>query len=177
MFYIANHEENGSMSAAGAQGNFISSIFDRIFPDAEKRAQALSNTFLISVDNAHATHPNSSDTMDPSHDIELNKGVVIKINANQRYTTNSLSSAIYKEICSQAKITPQQFVMRSDMPCGSTIGPLAAARLGIQAVDIGAPTLGMHSIRELTGSEDPEMVYKSLVQFLSSDIHKQLMNI
>ncbi|MFT5698090.1 MAG: aspartyl aminopeptidase [Desulforhopalus sp.] len=177
MFYIANHEENGSMSAAGAQGSFISSVFERIVPDAEKRHIGYSNTFLISVDNAHATHPNASDTMDPAHNIELNKGVVIKCNANQRYTTNSLSSSIYKAICSAAGVETQEFVMRSDMPCGSTIGPLTAARLGVLAIDIGAPTLGMHSIRELTGSMDPEMLYKSLVQFLSTNVHKQLLHL
>lgn len=177
LFYIANHEENGSMSAAGAQGSFIRSVFERIIPDNEKRQRTYSNCFLISVDNAHATHPNASDTMDPCHDIELNKGVVIKVNANQRYTTNSLSSAIYKDICDEVGITPQEFVMRSDMPCGSTIGPLTAACLGVQAIDIGAPTLGMHSIRELTGSKDPEMLYQTLVQFLFSDTHKQLLHI
>jgi len=177
LFYIANHEENGSMSSTGAQGSFINSVFERIIPNNEKRQRSYSNSLLISVDNAHATHPNAPDTMDPSHDIELNKGVVIKVNANQRYTTNSLSSAIYKDICDEAGVTPQEFVMRSDMPCGSTIGPLTAARLGVQAIDIGAPTLGMHSIRELTGSRDPEMLYQTLVQFLSSDIHKQLLHI
>jgi aspartyl aminopeptidase len=165
------------MSAAGAQGSFVSSVFERIMPDNEKRQRSYSNSLLISVDNAHATHPNAADTMDPCHDIKLNKGVVIKVNANQRYTTNSLSSAIYKDICDAAGIIPQEFVMRSDMPCGSTIGPLTAARLGVQAIDIGAPTLGMHSIRELTGSKDPEMLYKTLVQFLSTDTHKQLLHI
>ena len=177
LFYIANHEENGSMSAAGAQGSFINSVFERIIPDNEKRQRSYCNTFLISVDNAHATHPNASETMDPTHDIELNKGVVIKINANQRYTTNSLSSAVYKEICKSAGIKTQEFVMRNDMPCGSTIGPLTAARLGVQAVDIGVPTLGMHSIRELTGNRDPEMLYETLVEFLSSNVHKQLLHI
>lgn len=176
LFYIANHEENGSMSATGAQGSFISSVFERIIPGREKRRRTYSTTFLISVDNAHATHPNAPDTMDPAHNIELNRGVVIKYNANQRYTTNSLSAAIYKEICSEAGIETQDFVMRSDMACGSTIGPLTAARLGVLAIDIGAPTLGMHSIRELTGSRDPEMLYRSLVQFLSSNVHQQLLH-
>lgn len=177
LFYIANHEENGSMSSTGAQGSFINSVLERIIPNNENRQISYSNSLLISVDNAHATHPNASDTMDPCHDIELNKGVVIKVNANQRYTTNSISSAIYKEICVEAGVTSQEFVMRSDMPCGSTIGPLTAARLGVQALDIGAPTLGMHSIRELTGDKDPEMLFQTLVQFLSSDIHKQLLHI
>lgn len=177
MFYVANHEENGSMSAAGAGGNFVTSVLERLLPDMETRHRTYSNTFLISVDNAHATHPNAADTMDPAHKIELNKGVVIKTNANQRYATNSISSAIYMELCRLADVTPQEFVMRSDMPCGSTIGPITAAKLGVQALDIGAPTLGMHSIRELTGREDPEMLYKTLLQFLTSDIHKQLLNV
>lgn len=176
LFYIANHEENGSMSASGAQGSFISSTFQRIIPESEKRQRSYSNSFLISVDNAHATHPNAADTMDPHHHIELNKGVAIKVNANQRYTTNSLSSAIYKKICEEAGVATQEFVMRSDLPCGSTIGPVTSARLGVLALDIGAPTLGMHSIRELTGSKDPELLFRSLAQFLSSDIHKQLLS-
>jgi aspartyl aminopeptidase len=174
LFYVANHEENGSVSATGAQGSFISSIFERIIPDGEKRQRSYSKSFIISVDNAHATHPNAADTMDPHHHIELNKGVAIKVNANQRYTTNSLSSAIYKKICADAGVTTQEFVMRSDLPCGSTIGPVTSARLGVLALDVGAPTLGMHSIRELTGSKDPELLFRSLAQFLSSDIHKQL---
>ena len=177
LFYIANHEENGSMSATGAQGSFISSVFERIIDSKEKRLRTYSNTFLISVDNAHATHPNAPDTMDPAHNIALNRGVVIKYNANQRYTTNSLSAAIFKEICSEAGVETQDFVMRSDMACGSTIGPITAARLGVLAIDIGAPTLGMHSIRELTGSRDPEMLYLSLVHFLSSSVHQQLLRL
>ncbi len=172
--YCANHEENGSTSATGAHGSFIDSVFERIMPDPETRRIAHSNSFLISIDNAHAAHPNFMDKIDPAHEIHLNKGPVIKLNANQRYATSSLSAAIYKNICKEAKITPQEFVMRSDMPCGSTIGPITAARLGVKTIDIGVPSLAMHSIRELTGSCDPFLLYQSLVQFLSSDTHKQL---
>ncbi len=169
--FCANHEENGSTSATGAHGSFIDSVFERIIPAAETRRIALSNSFLISVDNAHAAHPNFMEKMDPAHEIELNKGPVIKSNANQRYATNSLSAAIYKQICKEVEICPQEFVMRSDLPCGSTIGPITAARLGVRTIDIGAPSLAMHSIRELTGSSDPFLLYRTLVQFLSSDIH------
>lgn len=172
--FCANHEENGSTSATGAHGSFIDSVFERIIPAAEARRITLSNSFLISVDNAHAAHPNFMDKMDPAHEIELNKGPVIKSNANQRYATNSLSAAIYKQICKEVEVRPQEFVMRSDLPCGSTIGPITAARLGVRTIDIGAPSLAMHSIRELTGSCDPFLLYRTLVQFMSSDTYKNL---
>ncbi len=167
--FCSNHEENGSTSATGANGSFINSVFERILPSPESRAISLSNSFLISMDNAHAAHPNFMDKMDSAHEIHLNMGPVIKLNTNQRYATSSLSAATYKHICKAADITPQEFVMRSDMPCGSTIGPITAARLGLKTIDVGAPTLAMHSIRELTGSSDPFLLYRSIIQFLNSD--------
>ena len=172
--FCANHEENGSTSATGAHGSFIDSVVERIVPEPESKRIMLSNSFLISMDNAHAAHPNFMDKMDPNHEIHLNKGPVIKINANQRYATNSLSAATYKHICKEVEITPQEFVMRSDMPCGSTIGPMTAARLGVKTIDIGAPSLAMHSIRELTGSCDPFLLYQTITQFLSCNTHRQL---
>jgi aspartyl aminopeptidase len=173
--FCANHEENGSTSATGAHGSFINSVLERIVTDPESRRIMLSNSFLISMDNAHAAHPNFMNKMDPAHEIHLNKGPVIKLNANQRYATNSLSAATYMHICKEAEISPQEFVMRSDMPCGSTIGPITAARLGVKTIDIGAPSLGMHSIRELTGSSDPFLLYRTIVQFLNSNTHRQLL--
>ena len=172
--FCANHEENGSTSATGAHGSFIDSVVERLAADAESRQIILSNSFLISMDNAHASHPNFMEKMDPGHEIHLNKGPVIKINANQRYATTSLSAATYKEVCRAIDIIPQEFVMRSDMPCGSTIGPITAARLGVKTIDIGAPSLAMHSIRELTGSSDPFLLYRSIGHFLHSDIHHKL---
>jgi len=169
-----NHEENGSMSATGAQGSFVDSVLERLVPEPEKRRITLHNSFLISMDNAHASHPNFMDKMEPSHGIDLNTGPVIKINANQRYATNSITAAVYKYLCLEAGIEPQEFVMRSDLACGSTIGPLTAARLGVHTLDVGAPTLAMHSIREHTGSSDPYLLYRSVAAFLRSDIHKQL---
>ena len=170
--FCANHEENGSTSATGAHGSFVDSVFERIVPQPETRRITLSNSFLISMDNAHAAHPNFMDKMDSAHEIHLNKGPVIKINANQRYATTGISAGIYKHICTEVNITPQEFVMRSDMPCGSTIGPITAARLGVKTIDIGAPSLGMHSIRELTGSSDPYLLYLTIDQFLRGDSHK-----
>ena len=169
LLIYTNHEENGSVSATGASGAFVDSILERIFPKPATRRIALHNSFLVSMDNAHATHPNFNDKSDPAHRVFLNKGPVIKNNANQRYATNSISAAIYKQICKKAGVTPQEFVMRSDMPCGSTVGPMTAARLGIKTIDIGAPTLAMHSIRELTGSEDPYLLYRTINQFFKTD--------
>ena len=169
LFFCANHEENGSVSTTGARGTFLESTLQRLFPDPEIRQIALHRSFLFSLDNAHASHPNFRDMADPQHNILLNHGPVIKINANQRYATNSVSSSIFKIIAEEADIPVQEFVMRSDLACGSTIGPLTAARLGVSTIDIGAPTLAMHSIRELTGSKDPHFLYKTISQFLATE--------
>ncbi len=169
LLICTNHEENGSVSTTGASGAFINSVLERLAPDPITRRIALHNSFLVSMDNAHATHPNFKDTSDPAHKIFLNKGPVIKNNANQRYATNSISSARYKQICTESNVIPQEFVMRSDMPCGSTVGPVIAARLGIKTIDVGAPTLAMHSIRELTGAKDPHLFYRTIWQFLKTD--------
>jgi aspartyl aminopeptidase len=174
LLFCANHEENGSLSSSGAQGSFISCVLERILPASEQRMIGLNRSFLISADNAHASHPNFMSKMDAQHHIQLNMGPVIKINANQRYTTSSLSSAIFKKLCTKAGISPQEFVMRSDLPCGSTIGPMTAARLGIKAIDVGAASLAMHSIRELTGASDPLMLCLCLKEFIRSELHRDI---
>lgn len=174
LLFCANHEENGSTSATGAHGSFVDSVLERLITDPITRRIALSNSFLVSMDNAHAAHPNFMEKIDSSHEIHLNKGPVIKLNANQRYATNSLSAAIYKDICKDAGVTPQEFVMRSDLPCGSTIGPITAARLGVRTVDIGAASLAMHSIREHTGTLDPFLLFRTIEQFLKSETHRKL---
>ena len=176
LLFYANHEENGSTSSSGAQSSFLDAILDRIFTDPTAKRIALSNSFLISIDNAHAAHPNYMEKFDTTHEIHLNKGPVIKFNANQRYATNSLSAAVYKQICREAKITPQEFVMRSDLQCGSTIGPITASRLGVRTIDVGAASLAMHSIRELTGATDPFLLFKSIDQFLKSDAHRKMLS-
>lgn len=176
LLFCANHEENGSTSASGAQGSFLDAVVERIITDPISRRIALSNSFLVSMDNAHAAHPNFMEKIDSAHEIHLNKGPVIKLNANQRYATNSVSAAIYKHICKEAEVVPQEFVMRSDLPCGSTIGPITSARLGIRTVDVGAASLAMHSIRELTGALDPYLLFRTIEQFLKSDAHKKILS-
>lgn len=164
-----NHEEIGSVTATGAKGSFLHSILERIMPDPVTRNHVLRSSFLVSMDNAHSVHPNFSDKSEPEHMPLLNHGPVIKANANQSYATTSVSAAVYKTMAAEAGVATQDFVMRSDMACGSTIGPHTAATLGIPTVDIGAPTLAMHSIREMTGSRDPFLLYRTMKQFLTRE--------
>ncbi len=166
MFVCNNHEEIGSTSASGARGNLLSSIFERLLPAPSTRHRILAKSFCISVDNAHALHPNYPEKHDPSHNIALNRGPVLKINATHKYASTGISNGIFKTLCAEKDIQVQEFVMRSDMACGSTIGPLTESNLGLSTVDIGAPSLAMHSIREMTGSRDPMLLYKVLRHFL-----------
>jgi aspartyl aminopeptidase len=169
MFICNNHEEIGSTSMAGALGSLPATIFERIVPDLPARRICLSKSFFISMDNAHAVHPNYTDKSDPAHQILLNHGPVIKINANQRYASNSFSKSLFRLLAKEIEIETQEFVMRNDMACGSTIGPLISSQLGIRTVDVGAPTLAMHSIREITGSKDPFLLYRTILHFLTRD--------
>ena len=127
----------------------------------------LDNSLFFSVDNAHGIHPNFADKHDDKHGPLLNQGPVIKINGNQRYATSSETSAFYRQLCEKAKVPVQAFVVRNDMGCGSTIGPIVAGGLGIKTLDIGVPTFAMHSIREMAGSNDAEYLAKSLKAFYS----------
>ena len=162
-----DHEEVGSGSTSGARGNFLESVLQRILGNQEDRARAMARSMLISTDNAHAIHPNFAERHDPNHAPILNGGPVLKTNANQSYATNSESAAILQHAARQAGIPLQAFVARADMGCGSTIGPLAATRLGIATVDVGVPTFAMHSIRELAGVADVFSLYRILQAFLA----------
>ncbi len=128
--------------------------------------RTMDSSLLLSVDNAHAVHPNYEDKHDPQHRPCLNGGPVIKYNANQRYATNSETAALFRNLCQALDIPVQQIAMRNDMACGSTIGPITATELGVATVDIGSPQLAMHSVREITGSSDPVLLYRALKGFL-----------
>lgn len=149
-----DHEEVGSMSAAGAQGPMLKQMLERVLPEVESRHRALANSMLISADNAHGVHPNFSDKHDSNHGPILNHGPVIKLNANQRYASNSATSAVFRKLAQAADVPVQAFVVRTDMACGSTIGPITAAEIGVRTLDVGVPQLAMHSIRELAGTVD-----------------------
>ncbi|MDP0562880.1 MAG: M18 family aminopeptidase [Candidatus Endonucleobacter sp. (ex Gigantidas childressi)] len=149
-----DHEEVGSLSAVGAQGPFLKDVLKRIIDKNEYLAQTMSRSMMISTDNAHAIHPNFSDRHDSNHGPLINKGTVLKTNANLRYATNDETASVFKMLSRKANAEVQYFVVRSDMACGSTIGPLVAGELGVRTLDVGLPTFAMHSIRELAGSKD-----------------------
>ncbi|MDD5297397.1 MAG: M18 family aminopeptidase [Rhodocyclaceae bacterium] len=151
-----DHEEVGSESATGAGGSFVSDTLARIASglDEEDRRRALARSFFISADMAHAWHPNFPAAYEPQHKVMMNGGPVIKKNANQRYTTGADTAARFLGLCEKAGVPCQQYAHRTDLGCGSTIGPMVAARLGIPAVDVGSPLWAMHSLRESAGVQD-----------------------
>ena len=125
----------------------------------------VANSMMISADNAHGVHPNYADKHDSNHGPLLNSGPVIKVNANQRYASNSETGSFFKHLCELADVPVQSFVVRSDMACGSTIGPITASEIGVKTVDVGVPTFAMHSIRELAGRWDTYYLYRVIKQF------------
>lgn len=160
-----DHEEVGSMSAAGAQGPMLKQLLERLLPDPEARNCMVAKSMMVSADNAHAVHPNFSDKHDGNHGPRMNQGAVIKVNANQRYASNSETTSLFRHLAEQEEVPLQTFVVRSDMGCGSTIGPITAAEIGVKTLDIGVPQLAMHSIRELAGSDDAVNLSRVLSRF------------
>lgn len=163
-----DHEEVGSESAEGAMGSMLALLLQRLCGSTENFARAMSQSLMISADNAHGVHPNYADKHDNNHGPLLNSGPVIKVNAGQRYATNSKTASYFRALCEANSIPVQSFVIRSDMRCGSTIGPISASQLGVQTLDLGLPTFAMHSIRELAGAKDPQYLYTALRLFNES---------
>lgn len=169
---LYDHEEVGSTSATGADGDLLAQVLERsvLARDGSRQhyLQALAGSRCASADMAHATHPNYPERHEPGHHIAVNGGPVIKVNANQRYATDATSAAAFVAACEQMEVPHQWFVGRNDQPCGSTIGPLTAARLGVSTVDVGVAQLSMHSARELCGADDPPRLAAALGAFLAS---------
>ncbi|MDG1582721.1 M18 family aminopeptidase [Pseudomonas sp. GOM6] len=163
-----DHEEIGSCSACGADGPFLEQVLRRVLPEGEDFVRCIQKSLLVSADNAHGVHPNYPDKHDANHGPKLNAGPVIKVNSNQRYATNSETAGFFRHLCLAEEVPVQSFVVRSDMGCGSTIGPITASQLGVRTVDIGLPTFAMHSIRELAGSQDLAHLVKVLSAFYAS---------
>lgn len=168
---LFDHEEIGSMSERGAFSNLLPTIFERIISTLgggrDDVHRAMAHTVIASGDMAHATHPNYADRHEPAHHIAMNGGPVLKINTNLRYATDSVGAAHFAAACREAGVPMQEFVVRSDLPCGSTVGPMTAALTGATTVDFGAPTLSMHSARELVGAADQAMYGAALAAFLA----------
>ena len=169
LLICTDHEEVGSMSASGAQGPLLDHLIERLLPDAENRARALAASMMISADNAHGIHPNFSDKHDANHGPLINQGPVIKLNANQRYATTDITSSMFRILAEQENVPVQEFVVRSDMACGSTIGPITSAEIGVKTLDIGVPQFAMHSIREMAGSQDVINTIKVLNRFYRAE--------
>ncbi|CAF4670234.1 unnamed protein product, partial [Rotaria socialis] len=149
---LYDNEETGSESAQGAMSEFTQHTLRRMTRDDYERS--VSNSFLVSADMAHGVHPNYSSLHDRDHRPSLlNGGVVVKTNCCNRYATTAFTATLLKEIARLSNVPLQEFSMRNDMPCGTTVGPILSARLGMSTVDIGAPQLSMHSIREMTSTQ------------------------
>lgn len=164
-----DHEEVGSASASGAAGPLLETLLSRISDalgwSVQDAAAARARSLLVSADCGHAVHPNYPQLHDPQHRPLLNAGPLIKFNANQRYATDAVGEAAWRRACAAAGVPTQDFVANNSVPCGSTIGPLSATRLGIRTVDVGIPLLSMHSARELAGVRDPEWLAMGMRAF------------
>ncbi|MBK5331258.1 MAG: M18 family aminopeptidase [Ilumatobacteraceae bacterium] len=156
---LFDHEEVGSESVTGAAGPLLEHVLERLsLASGARRADFLTQLAVsscVSADNAHAVHPNYRERHDPDHQPIVNRGPAIKLNSNQRYATSARSAAMLQRVFDEAGVPSQVFVSRNNIPCGTTIGPITATRLGIETVDVGVPQLSMHSARELCGVEDP----------------------
>ncbi len=169
---LFDHEEVGSTSDHGAQSNLLTTVLERIVLAAgggrEDYLRRLPASLLASADMAHATHPNYPERHEPGHLIEVNAGPVLKVHPNLRYATDSRTAAAFELACRQAGVALQRYEHRADLPCGTTIGPLAAARTGIPTVDVGAAQLAMHSARELMGAHDVAAYAAAMRAFLAA---------
>ena len=172
---LYDHEECGSQSLQGASGTFVRDVLSRIATShpaaaanaAEEIGRTLARSLMVSADMAHAVHPNYSEMHEPGHRPRLNRGPVIKRNENQRYATDGESSALFAKLCRDAGFEAQHFVSRTDLPCGTTIGPIAAAGVGLKTVDVGNPMLSMHSIRECCGTYDQDLMVEAFVRLFA----------
>lgn len=169
---LNDHEEVGSASTTGAAGPLLERVLERhVLARGGTRddlLRALAASACVSADNAHAVHPNYTDRHDPGHRPMVNAGPAIKINSNQRYATSAETAAVFRRACEAAGVAHQVFVSRNNVPCGTTIGPITATRLGIATVDVGVPQLSMHSARELCGATDPPALSAALTAFFES---------
>jgi aspartyl aminopeptidase len=166
---LFDHEEIGSSSAYGAESPLLPAIIERVVAglggSRDDYHRAIAASLCVSADMAHAVHPNYADRNEARHRPVLNGGPVIKVNAQQRYATCARTAALFQELCRREDVPVQHYAHRTDLPCGSTIGPITATLLGIRTVDVGNAMLSMHSARELTGAHDPERMTRVLTAF------------
>ena len=170
VFAVFDNEEVGSDTKQGAASHFFSDILERIAGGGKELSKAIAKSFMVSVDNAHAIHPNHPELSDVNNAPVMNKGVAIKYNANQKYTTDSVSAAIFKTVAERCGESVQAFANRSDMPGGSTLGSIANTKFSVATVDVGIPQIAMHSAVEVAGVKDVESLVNILRELYSSEI-------
>lgn len=170
---VFDNEEVGSETKQGAASTFLRDTLLRISGGESSLAVALENSFMLSADNAHAKHPSSPEMSDPDNAPVLNGGVVIKYNANQRYTTDGLSDALFRTVCERAGVTVQTYCNRADLPGGSTLGSISNTRVSVPTVDIGLPQLAMHSANETAGAKDVGSMISAISELYSTAIAKK----
>ena len=173
---VLDNEEVGSTTKQGANSTFLTDVLDRIAEELgisrSRFCRMLAASFLVSADNAHAVHPNHPEFSDPTNKVYMNRGIVIKYNASQKYTTDSVSDAIFSRICDKAGVTTQRYTNRADMPGGSTLGNIANTHVSVNTVDIGLAQLAMHSSYETAGVADIESMILAMTTFFASSLHR-----
>jgi aspartyl aminopeptidase len=176
MCAVLDNEEVGSTTKQGANSTFMTDVMDRIVEglgiSRSRFCRMLASSFMVSADNAHAVHPNHPEFSDPTNKVYMNHGIVVKYNASQRYTTDSVSDAIFNRICDKAGVATQRFTNRADMPGGSTLGNIANTHVSVNTVDIGLAQLAMHSSYETAGVADVESMIRAMTVFYSSSIRR-----
>ena len=171
VYALFDNEEVGSQTKQGAASTFLYDTLERIADATHSDyKRAVANSFMVSCDNAHAIHPNHPEYADKNHTVKMNGGVVIKYNANQKYTSDGVSAAIFKLICERANVPYQTYCNRADMPGGSTLGSIANTKVSLNTVDIGIAQLAMHSSFETAGRDDTEYMVRALEKFYSSSM-------
>ncbi len=177
MIYLADNEEVGSRTKQGAGSDFLRATMMRVADALDESIDLLlPQSFLVSCDNAHAIHPNHPEKSDAAEPVRLGGGVVIKHHANQNYTTDAFSSAVFKAILQKANIPYQDFYMRADMPCGGTLGAISSSQVSVRSVDIGLAQLAMHSATETMAAEDYQTLVRALSAFFGTTIHTEMYN-
>ena len=173
---VFNNEEVGSNTRQGADSTFLTDVLERIAHgcglDSDAWKAAIANSFMVSADNAHAIHPAHPEYADKGEFPVLGGGIVIKYNANQRYTTDAVSGAVFQAICQEAGVPVQRYSNRADLPGGSTLGNISTAHLSVPTVDIGLPQLAMHSVCETAGAADTDYLVKAMTAYFSRDLHR-----
>ena len=171
---LFDNEEVGSVTKQGAASTFLADVVDRTFEalsiGGEDKRRAIASGMMLSCDNAHAIHPNHGEYADRNHTVKMNAGIVIKHNANQKYTTDAVSGGLFRAICEEAGVPTQDFANRADMPGGSTLGNISQTHLSLNTVDVGLAQLAMHSAFETAGADDTEYMVRAIRTFFSHSI-------